>query len=171
MMWMIAAGAAAWACEEVQPVPASLQVAWISPINRTARSGTQLEVVRVQELRRWIRANSSDEDRVLQALGMLERGESATADYKITIFDVQSDWLCRPIADADPGADVTGVAACFEKGDRHADRDHRPGYTGCGYTLDTHASTRGLDVFRVPWSEASAWGFCVMPLERFLQGA
>ena len=170
MMWMIAA-ASAWACEEVKPVPSSLQVAWISPINRTARAGTPLEVVRVQELRGWIRGNSSDQDRVLQALGMLERGESSTMDYKITIFDVQSEWLCRPLSEAEPGVDVAGVAACTERGDRHADRDHRDGYTGCGYSLNTHASNRGLDVFRVPWSEASSWGFCVMPLERFLQGA
>jgi hypothetical protein len=102
---------------------------------------------------------------------MLERGESASGAYKITIFDVQSDWLCRPLSDAEPGADIAGVAACMERTDRYTDRDHRDGFTGCGYTLDTAASTRGIDVFRVPWVDASAWGFCVMPLERFLQGA
>ena len=170
MMRMIAV-MSAWACEEVSPVPSSLQVAWISPLSRTARAGTALEVVRVQDLRGWIRTNSSDPDRVLQALGMLERGESASTEYKITIFDVQSESLCRPISAADPGEDVGGVAACMERSDRHTDRDPRAGFTGCGYTLDTHASVRGMDVFRVPWSEASAWGFCVMPLDRFLQGA
>jgi hypothetical protein len=171
MMWMMAASVA-WGCEDVKPTPSSLQVAWISPVGRTARPGKALEVVRVQELRGWIRANGTEQDQVLAALGMLERGESAAdVGYKITIFDVQSDWLCRPLADAEPGSDVAGVAACMERGDRHTDRDHRDGFTGCGYTLNTYSSSRGIDVFRVPWSDASAWGFCVMPLERFLQGA
>ena len=110
MMWMIAA-MSAWACDEVSPVPSSLQVAWISPLSRTARSGTALEVVRVQDLRSWIRSNSSDMDRVLQALGMIDRGASASTEYKITIFDVQGESLCRPISAADPGEDVSGVGS------------------------------------------------------------
>ena len=69
------------------------------------------------------------------------------------------------------GEDVSDIAACPASEQEAADRMHRAGFTGCGYTLDTHASTRGLDVYRVPWSEASAWGFCVMPLTRFLEGA
>lgn len=165
---------AAWGCEPVEAVPEALQVAWISPLDDTARSQEYIEVVRVRDLRAWVRANSSEPVRVLQAAGMLDREVSnrqANREYKITIFDVQSSWLCRPLLDAAPGEDIRDVVACPVAEQEAADRAHRAGFTGCGYTLDTHASTRGLDVYRVPWSEAAAWGFCVMPLGRFLEGA
>lgn len=164
----------AWGCEPVESVPESLQVAWISPVRDRARAREFIEVVRVRDLRAWIRANSSDPVRVLQVVGMLERGElseSAGEDYKITVFDVQREWLCRPLLSATPGEDISDIAACPASEQEAADRAHRAGFTGCGYTLDTHASIRGLDVYRLPWSDASAWGFCVMPLARFLEGA
>ena len=165
---------AAWGCEEVEPVPESLQVAWISPIRDTARSSEYIEVVRVRDLRAWVRANSSEPVRVLQAAGMLERdvtNREAEQEYKITIFDVQRAWLCRPLLDVTPGEDISNVPACPAGEQEAADRAHRAGFTGCGYTLDTGAATRGIDVYRVTWEEASAWGFCVMPLARFLEGA
>lgn len=161
-------------CEPVEPVPESLQVVWISPLKQTVRGDTYIEVVRVRDLRAWIRANSADPVRTLQVLGMLERtvGErDAAEDYKLTIFDVQREALCRPILDAEAGTDREGVPICEVPEQGTSDRHHAAGFTGCGYTLDTHASVRGLDVFRVSWSDASAWGFCVMPLERFLEGA
>jgi hypothetical protein len=164
----------AWGCEPVEPVPETLQVAWISPLNQTVRGSGYIEVVRVRDLRSWIRANSAEPTRTLQVLGMLDRDVStreAAQDYKITIFDVQRSALCRPVLDAEAGTDQEGVAVCEEAAQGSADKHHADGFTGCGYTLDTHSSVRGLDVFRVPWAEASAWGFCVMPLERFLEGA
>jgi hypothetical protein len=97
-------------------------------------------------------------------------GFAARQPYKITIFDVQGQWLCRPILDGVDGEDSNGVAICGDS-DSKSIHHHRPGYTGCGYTLDTAASSRGLDVYRIRWSEASAWGFCVMPLDRFITGA
>ena len=66
--------------------------------------------------------------------------------------------------------DASGILSCDERGAKPI-RAHRYGYSGCGYTLDTGASSRGLDVYRVPWTSASSYGFCVMPLERFLGGA
>ena len=165
---------AAWGCEPVESVPESLQVAWISPVRDRARAREYVEVVRVRDLRAWVRSNSSDPVRVLQMVGMLERGEvsqSVGQDYKITVFDVQREWLCRPLLSVASGEDVSDIVSCPASEQEAADRSHRAGFTGCGYTLDTHASTRGLDVYRVPWSDASAWGFCVMPLTRFLEGA
>ena len=170
LLWMTMASAA-WACEDVEPLPESLQVAWISPVDKTVRGGTWLEVVRVRDLRRWVRANSADPARVLAAMGMIERGESLREEYKITIFDVQSAWLCRPISEGVPGEDVLGAPVCEERADRPVSRQHSDGFTGCGYSLDTYSSVRGLDVYRVQWSEASAWGFCVLPIGRFLEGA
>jgi len=162
----------AQACEMVATTPESTQVAWISRRSRRVPSSQVIEVVRVQDLRAWVRDNGADEARLVQGLGMAPRrgGRAAKRPYKVTIFDVRADWLCRPIQAGTPGEDTLGVAVCEER-DGKALRHHTQGYTGCGYTLDTAASNRGLDVFRVRWSEASAWGFCVMPLDRFISGA
>lgn len=165
---------AAWSCEPVEAVRESLQVAWISPTHDTVKNGDYIEVVQVRDLRGWIRNNTPERERVLQLMGMQDRKITPREEnqtYKITIFDVRREWLCRPMTEVVPGTDVTNVPACETRHQRAADRFHAEGFTGCGYSMDTQSSTRGLDVYRVRWDEASAWGFCVMPLERFLQGA
>ena len=163
------------ACEETAAVPEALQVAWISPLTQTVKDQEWIEVVRVRDLRGWIRTHDIDDanaERVLQALGMLQRGESTVAgDYKITIFDVQRSWLCRPVTDLTPGTEINGVGACETSQQSSINRRVSSGFTGCGYSLDTHASVRGLDVYRIQWADASSWGFCVLPLDRFLMGA
>lgn len=167
---LLAAPAAhAQACEAAADVPDAVQVAWVSPMNKKARGGTALEVVRVKDLRAWVRAQGADEARLLQGLGLAPRGGGAPVDWewKITIFDVRAEWMCRPVEGAPGGEDMGGVPAC-EEPDAGRIRAHRHGYTGCGYTLDTAASTRGLDVYRISWESASSQGFCVMPLSRFL---
>lgn len=159
------------ACQPVADVPDHFQVAWVAPVGQRVRARTELEVVRVRDLREWIHENGADQPRLLQALGLIGRktdSRRATGDWMVTLFDVQRDWLCRPMAGAPPGEKLAGVPACP---DPTPDRAHRRGYTGCGYTLDTGASTRGLDVFRITWSAASTEGFCVMPMSRFLSGA
>jgi hypothetical protein len=90
--------------------------------------------------------------------------------YKVTLFDVKKEWLCRPVEDRTEGEDLSGVPAC-EASQQRRSRPAKEGFTGCGYTLDTGASARGLDVFRIEWGAASAWGFCTLPLDRFLKGA
>jgi hypothetical protein len=109
---------------------------------------------------------------MLQALGMKGRRARAAKveNYKITVFDVDASWLCRPIEEGTPGEEHAGVSIC-EQSQQKPLRANRRGFTGCGYTLDTGASMRGLDIYRIRWSEASAWGFCVLPLERFVNGA
>jgi hypothetical protein len=109
---------------------------------------------------------------MLQALGMKgRRARIARAeDYKITVFDVDAGWLCRPIEGGSPGEEHAGISIC-EESQQQPLRSHRPGFSGCGYSLDTGASMRGLDVYRIRWADASAWGFCVLPLERFINGA
>ncbi len=164
--------AAAQSCGSVAAVPETTQVAWISPRGKRAPNRGVIEVVRVQDLRSWVRDNGANEGRLIQGLGMAPRrgGLAVKKSYKVTIFDVQSGWLCRPIEGGTPGEDRSGVAIC-ESSDAGAVGGHRPGYSGCGYTLDTSSSTRGIDVYRIRWSDASAWGFCVMPLDRFISGA
>ncbi len=64
------------------------------------------------------------------------------------------------------GEDSDGLPACSTGralGVRHT--------SGCGTTTDTARDSSGLDLYQVLWREAARDGFCVMPLERFLDGA
>jgi hypothetical protein len=86
--------------------------------------------------------------------------------WKVTVFDVRTALLCRPVEYATEVQTVDGVAACpstRQTGVRHD--------TGCGTTLDTASGDPGLDLFRIRWRDAAVQGFCVMPLDRFLSGA
>jgi hypothetical protein len=162
------------ACQPLASVPETLQVAWLSRRDRSVGAGTLLEVMRAADLRAWIRDSDRTPLRLLQATGMAGRKATATSrvaerDYKVVVFDVRRDWLCRPLDGDATGLDLGGVPAC-EDGDSGPARHHRRGYTGCGYTLDTGSSTRGIDVFRVAWSDAVSQGFCLFPLSRFLAG-
>jgi len=174
MMLMIGAASGQECARSVQPVPSTQQVAWISPTRQQVGTSKSIEVVSVRELRSWARENQATPERTLQMLGMIG-GEGAGVDgseYKITIFDVKSDWLCRPLQHpSDAAQSVSGVAVCARGGDKSADRYHALGYTGCGYAQDTVEAQPGLDVYRLTWGRASSWGFCVMPLKRFLEGA
>ncbi|MEC7946763.1 MAG: hypothetical protein VX265_04285, partial [Myxococcota bacterium] len=154
---LLAPRAHAQACEAAADVPDTVQVAWVSPMEKKARANTPLEVVRVKDLRAWARTHGADDARLLHGLGLVPRGGGGAADWewKITIFDVRASWMCRPLEDAVGGEDQGGVVAC-EAPDAGRLRAHRHGYTGCGYTLDTAASTRGLDVFRISWESASS---------------
>ena len=163
--------AAAYACEAVTTPPEAFQVAWVSPMGKQVGPHAELEVVRVSDLRAWIRSHGADQLRVAQALGLVGRKAKAKEPgYKVTLFDVKREWLCRPMADGEPGAVLSSVHAC-EEGDVGPASGARKGFTGCGYSMDTNSSTRGLEVFRLEWEAAAAWGFCVMPLDRFLEGA
>ena len=161
------------ACEDPESLPESLQVAWISPASKTVGMNGWIEAVRVSDLRAWIRDNGKDKVRLLRGLGMVgPRGGrwAAKRPYKVTIFDVKREWLCRPIEEMEPGTVKSGVTVCEAKQQRGL-WGHKKGYTGCGYIEDTQTSRRSLDVVRLRWADASSWGFCVLPLERFIDGA
>lgn len=157
-------------CQALQAPPPAMQVAWISPVPRTVGAGAWLEVVRVQDLRDWMKKNGPNRVRLLQSLGLANargRGRAVKRTWKVTIFDVPSDTLCRPLAERAPGDLEAGVAICGEKQQSGARRS----FTGCGYTRDTGTGKRGLDIYKIPWRDASTAGFCVLPLERFLNGS
>ena len=160
-------------CAEPSAVPESLQVAWISPAGKGVRMNGWIEAVRVSELRAWLRDNEKDKVRMLKALGMAGPRAGrwvAKRPYKVTIFDVKREWLCRPLAETEPGAIRAGVTVCEEKQQKPL-WGHKKGWTGCGYAEDTQSKQRSLDVVRMRWADASSWGFCVLPLDRFLEGA
>ncbi len=153
-------------CLTLEPVPARMQVAWVSEAGTRVGSDRVLEVVRVADLKAFLAAEDPDQAEFLQELGLIPRNErGAERKWQLTIFDVDAASLCRPVVGATPGAPIAGVAACAE----HLQTGGRA-FTGCGYTLDTEHMDRGVDTFRITWAEASAWGFCVFPLERFMVG-
>ncbi len=161
--------AAEGACEPLAVPPEAVQVAWISPVRQRARAGTWLAVVRVADLRTWIRTRAPDQERLLQGLGIWGRrggGPFRHRRWKVTVFDVRTALLCRPVEYATEVDTVDGVPACPSTGQTGVRYD-----TGCGTTVDTATGAPGLDLFRIRWRDAAASGFCVMPLERFLSGA
>ena len=128
----------------------------------------------MQDLRLWVHKNNADTKKLLEHLGMRSKNDRSIpnpADYKITIFDVQRERICRPMTTGTEGDLVSNVAICGEKQNKAKSWTHRHGFTGCGYAINSSTRKRSLDVFRVQWIDASALGFCVFPMARFLDGA
>ncbi len=168
-LWLVAAVQAqdpGPTCLTLNPVPDRMQVAWVSEAGTRVGSDRWLEVVRVSDLKTFMAAEKPDQAEFLQELGLIPRNErGAERTWQVTIFDVDAAMLCRPIALATPGEVVAGVPACAE----HLQTGGRT-FTGCGYSLDTEHMDRGVDTFKITWAEATSWGFCVFPLERFMVG-
>jgi hypothetical protein len=158
-------------CQVVDSLPQAVQVAWVSPVRKRVGLRGYIEVVRVADLRAFVGEQGRDPVRALQAIGAVgrkgHRGLFPRARrYKVTFFDIDSPWLCRSLAGQDPGTTVAGLVVC-PKGQLRGGRF----YTGCGYARDSKTDGRGLDVYRIRWRDAVRRGFCVMPLDRFLEGA
>ena len=162
-----------FACEEVASVPGALQVAWISPVRTQVRYKQQINVVRYAELQSYVNNEKPNTTQLLQHLG-LKRGrvrrEIDPQRYKLVIFDVSAQSMCRPILSSEAEgrnvSTVSGLTVCKEA--RGLESVHRKGDSGCGYLLNTKTSKRTFDVYRISWADASAQGFCVLPLARFL---
>ncbi len=155
-------------CEQVGALPETLQVAWVSRLAARAGARTGVPVVRVAELRKLAEARGRDPVAVLQALGLA--GKKANGRWKVVIFDVKREWLCRPV-DADPADDFGGLDVCDVAWQAPSPGQLPRSHTGCGYLVDSQTGVRTLDSFRVEWGTAVTWGFCVLPLSRFLEGA
>ncbi len=154
------------ACPPLPAPPAHMQVAWVSPVRKRVRGGSTLSVVRVAELRTFDQAQGPDRVRALQALGIVGPRGKLRRRYKVTLFDVSAQQLCRPVEHTLEGEDADGLPACPGGRASGIRRD-----TGCGTSLDTALDGPGLQVYQLQWREAARNGFCVMPLERFLAGA
>ncbi len=153
-------------CATLAPPPARLQVAWISPVRQRVRGRSVLSVVRVADLRTFVQAEGADQQRTLQALGLVGPRGKVRKRYKVTMFDVDADWLCRPVEHTPEGEDSDGLPACAPSRARGAKH-----VSGCGTSWDTATDAPGLILYRLTWRDAARDGFCVMPLERFLVGA
>ena len=157
------------ACLAVGDVAEATQVVWISPVRKRIRARGEMEVIELADLEAWAKEHGKDSVRLLQATGVVGKNahKARSVPWKVTIFDVGRDLLCRPIEGALPGTEVASVSVCEDPKAAHG---AKKGFTGCGYTRDTGSGSRGLDVLRVRWEDAAREGFCVMPLDRFLEG-
>jgi hypothetical protein len=145
--------------------PDRLAVAWVS--RRGHRPRGWLDVVPAADLGGWLAAQDPPwTGRTLQYLGLRKKGTDPRRRWKVVVMDVERSELCRPVDGVEPGTDVAGVPAC-------AARLGRPGKhtAGCGRTLDRKTSNDALARYAVRRSEGQQRGYCVVPLERYVQGA
>lgn len=165
LTWLLSALAAP-VCESPAPVQRDrLSVAWISPTPARATARQWLTVIPAAELRRWVAEEQADLTRLLQGLGLRRSDAPPHRPWKVVVFDVEADELCRPTREGTPGTDAGGVPICASGGRGVRGRDR-----GCGYVIDRADESRGPDVFRIQWAEAAVHGFCVLPVDRFLEG-
>ena len=153
-------------CADVEPVSSRTQVVWFSPNWQGAGSRRNLEVFELADVQAYVKRTGPDKIRLLQKLGQIGSlgWWSGWVNWKAVIFDVEASSLCRPIRGGEAGEIVGGVPICHKRLQSGGAR-----FTGCGYAKDTQTGGRGLDHFRIQWSVASQWGFCVMPVDRVLQ--
>lgn len=153
-------------CETLTPILKDrLSVAWISPLSASAGHRSWVPVVQTSELREVLGQTHADLARMLQLLGMRRRSSPPKRRFKVVVFEVDPEHLCRPIDGPEQGTIIDGQVACpprFGKAKRH--------YKGCGFTTDRLDASRGLDLYRVQWRDVARSGFCVLPADRFVQG-
>ena len=169
MIFGLLSGAFALPCDAVNPVPEALQVAYISKVNQQLWPWSTIETVPLNDLRVWVEKKDPTPEELLQQLGLIGTWRIfplKPEDYQVTIFDVRSAWLCRPMTEYKEGHMVKGLPACASKNARPLGK--RKGFSGCGHTVNTKTKKRGLDTYRISWRVATSYGFCVLPLSRFV---
>jgi hypothetical protein len=148
---------------DLPSLPSSVAVAWVSPLGRHVSNGTWLRVVPSSDIRAFLAELPEDQAdvRLLQWLGLRSSSRPPQRRYKVVVFDMPRDRLCRPIPSGDEL--LAGVRPCDE---RHSGAKGR--YEGCGFLTDRATGTPSALYTGAEWRELSRDGFCVLPLERFL---
>lgn len=158
----LAFGQATCDLERLPALPDHLSVVWVAPRSRRVRSGSWLTVVPTLDVMDFAREEEPTVGRLLEHLGQRRSGRrEPRRAYKVMVFDVAPDSLCRPIDGLD--ARVVGVDVCEFK------TRHFKGTDGCGFTVDTGTRRVGPPAFRARWADLVKAGFCLLPAERFLQ--
>jgi len=146
------------------PPPPHLSVAWISPLGRHTRANKLVDVVSTRALTTWAsehpKATPGD---LLRLVDQRDKKKEPRRRYKVVIFEVASNALCRPIQEMEEGQVFAGLPAC--PGGSKSRGQH---YPLCGYTTDRNTNHAGPEVFQARWKDLAARGFCVLPIERFL---
>lgn len=153
-------------CSSLDPIEKDrLSVAWVSPLGVNAWQSTWIPVVQTAQLRGALDETGGDLARMLQILGLRKKSKPPKRRYKVVIFEVSPEYLCRPIDGVEPDVEVDGQPACLPRLSKT-----KRNYKGCGFTTDRLDGARGLDVYRTQWRDAAQSGFCVLPADRFVQG-
>jgi hypothetical protein len=153
------------ALRELSTPPERLAVAWTGRW-RVAPRG-YLYVVPTSELAGWVaQQQPAWTGRTLQRLGLRKRNTDPSAKYKVLIYDVEREALCRPVAEADPDEAIAGVLPCGK-------RLSKPtrGRTGCGMTVDRRRGEPGFTVYAIRHRDAARHGHCAVPLDRYVRQA
>lgn len=169
LLWAALALSAELSCtsDDLTAPPATLSVVWVSPLGKSATANAWLQVVPAAELRKAAVEADGRTGRLLQLLGLRSRSSAPTRDYKVVIFDVERDHLCRPIHGAEPPDEIAGTIACPME--RHARPDK--GHDGCGHSLDRSDDAPSGDIYRARWADLARNGFCLLPLDRYVEDA
>lgn len=159
--------ALAWAsepCEMPDPPPASLSVAWVSPLSSRTSNAAWLDVVPMRQLAAWVRehpeATTGD---LLRHLGLRKSKREPKGRYKVVVFEVSNGALCRPIAGAVEGSTWAGLPVC-----EGSEAGRGSEWTECGRLRDRTTGEEGPEAYRARWRDLAPRGFCVLPAERFL---
>lgn len=166
MTWLIAwAALASEPCElGFAPPPEVVSVAWVSPTREKAGNNKWLSVVPTRELTAWLRehpdATTGD---LLRRVGMRTKPGEPRRTYKVTIFEVASQHLCRPIEGALETDVIDGVHACSGGLNRTTKT-----YDGCGVATDFNLASPGPTLYKAQWRDLARNGFCLLPAERFV---
>ena len=142
--------------------PATLSVAWVSPLRKRAGANAWLYVVPTSDLRAFAAGEGKGAaGRTLQWLGLRRTSKEPRRSYKVVVFEATADDLCRPVATTEE--ELGGVRACDEN------RSGPDGaYDGCGFATDRADGQPSVQLYRAQWRMLSVDGFCVLPLDRFL---
>lgn len=147
---------------ELPEADARFAVAWVAPWRRHPHG--HVSVVPTVELRSWLDAqNPRWTGRTLQWLGVRRRNSDPRRRFQVRILEVTRDELCRPMIGVEPGTDVNGVPACKPRlvgPERELD--------GCGRTRDRRTGEPGATRYVIDLSDARPRGYCVVPLQRYL---
>ena len=147
-------------------VTGTMSVAWVSPAGENVGSNSWLYVVPTRDLAQWAVKSEPTVGEFLYQLGLRRRPNPTDKRYKVTIFEVSAEELCRPIDGADPAQIVNGVYPCTN-GRGRPTREN----SGCGTTPTRKNGEPSFDLYRVQWRDAAARGFCVLPAQRFVEEA
>lgn len=163
---MITLFLAAWAgCEADLSAPGDESaVAWISPLRRSVGAGGRVRVVPVAALRKAAKKGKLTPGRVLQIVGERKKARDPRRAWKVTVFQASSGALCRPIEDQPETAFVAGLPVCSK---RESKADKRT--SGCGTTVDRAGRGQEITLYKASWRDLAPQGFCVFPLQRFLE--
>ena len=147
-------------------VTGTMSVAWVSTAGDDVGSNSWIYVLPTRDLAQWAVKSKPTIGEFLYQLGLRRRPKPTDTRYKVTIFEVSAEELCRPIDGADPSEIINGVYPCTN-GRGRPTREN----SGCGTTPTRKNGEPSFDLYRVQWRDAAARGFCVLPAQRFVDEA